>query len=101
MRQLQRKHPEIDILRVVDAGLTGAPDEEVLAFAALEGRIVLSRDKATLTDLAYERMGADLAMPGVIMLTRHLSIGSVLGELELIITCGKAEDFRGLVYYIP
>ena len=40
-------------------------------------------------------------MPGVVMLTRQLSIGRVLEELELLITCGEAEDFRDLVYYIP
>ena len=101
MRQLQRNHPDVDILRVVDAGLMGAPDEEVLSFAASEERVVLTRDKATLTDLAYERVNAGLAMPGVVALTRHLSIGKILEELELIVTCGEMEDFRDLVYYIP
>ena len=56
LRQLQRKFPELDVVRVVDAGLMGEPDDVVLAFAAQENRILLSRDKATLTEFAFERI---------------------------------------------
>ena len=79
----------------------GASDPEVLAWAAEEGRILVSRDKATLTNFAYERIERGLPMPGVIAVTRALAISPLLDELALIIECGEAEDFRNLVYYVP
>lgn len=102
VRQLQRSYPkDVDIARVVDTGLLGASDTEVLAWAAEEEHILISRDKATLTNFAYERIEKGLPMPGVIAVTRALAVGPLLEELALIIEWGKPEDFRDLVYYVP
>lgn len=40
----------------VEAGLSGADDPTVLAWAAVEGRVLLTHDLATMTDFAYERV---------------------------------------------
>lgn len=102
VRQLQRLYPDkADVARVVDVGLMGAADPEVLAWAAEEERILISRDKATLTNFAYQRIERNLPMPGVIAVTRALAIGPLLDELALIIECGEPEDFKDLVYYVP
>ena len=79
----------------------GASDPAVLVWAAEAGRILISRDKATLTNFAYERIEKGLAMPGVIAFTRALAIGALLNELALIIECGEPEDFEDLIYYVP
>jgi len=49
VRGLLRRRPDLNILRVQDAGLTGASDPEVLAWAAQEGRILLTHDVSTIT----------------------------------------------------
>ncbi|MBS3968152.1 MAG: DUF5615 family PIN-like protein [Truepera sp.] len=98
-RQLQRRYPQqVDVVRVVEVGLKGAADPAVLAWAAEQNRILITRDKATITRFAYERVAQGLAMPGVITLTRQLAI---LQELALIVECGVPEDLRGAVYFIP
>jgi hypothetical protein len=56
---LRRRHPGLDVVRVVDVGLGGKPDLEVLKWAAREGRVVVSRDRATLS--ADLRQGTLLA----------------------------------------
>jgi hypothetical protein len=43
VRQLQRKYPQaVDVVRAFDAGLTGASDAELLAWAAEHGRIIIT-----------------------------------------------------------
>ena len=52
VRGLLRRLPDLDIVRVQDAGLSGADDSAVLEWAAREGRIVLTHDVSTLVTLA-------------------------------------------------
>lgn len=102
VRQFQRMYPQdVDITRVVDVGLMGADDSEVLAWAAQENRILISHDNATLTNFAYERIEQGLPMPEVIALTRALAIGSLIEELALIVECSEPDELKDLVYYIP
>ena len=64
VRGLLRREPDLDILRVQDAGLAGRSDEEVLAWAASEGRILITHDVTTMKQTAYDRIAAGLPMPG-------------------------------------
>ena len=56
VRGLRRRKPELDIVRVQEAGLSGAVDPDVLEWAAREGRVLLTHDVATMTRHAYERV---------------------------------------------
>ncbi len=56
VRGLRRRKPDLDILRVQEAGLSGAVDPDVLEWAAREGRVLLTHDVATMTRYAYERL---------------------------------------------
>ena len=58
VRGLLRRKPGVDIVRVQDAGLSGAADPTVLEWAAREDRIVLTHDVSTMTRHAYERVQA-------------------------------------------
>jgi predicted nuclease of predicted toxin-antitoxin system len=53
VRGLRLRRPDLDIVRVQDVGLSGADDPTVLAWAAREGRILLTHDVATITRYAY------------------------------------------------
>lgn len=56
VRGLLRRRPSLDLVRVPDVGLTEADDPAILAWAATEGRLVLTHDAATLIGFAYERV---------------------------------------------
>jgi predicted nuclease of predicted toxin-antitoxin system len=60
VRGLLRRQPDLDILRVQDAGLAGKSDEDVLAWAASEGRILITHDVTTMIQTAYDRISAGL-----------------------------------------
>jgi hypothetical protein len=101
LRGLLRQLPELDIVRIQDVGLSGAEDQDVLAWAAVEGRVLLTHDVRTITRYAYERVAAGLSMPGVFEVSRTLPIGQVVADLVLIATCSHPDEWEGQVRYLP
>jgi hypothetical protein len=98
VRGLLRRALGTDLVRVQDLGLRGSPDQEVLARAALEGRIVLAHDRATLIARAYERITRGQPMPGVIAVPQSLPLGHVIQDLLLIVECSSMGDWNAQVY---
>lgn len=92
---------DLDITRVQDAGLSGADDPTVLAWAAEEGRILLSHDVATITRYAYKRLARDEMMPGVVEIPLSIAVGSVIDDLMLLIECSVEGEWAGQVLYLP
>src|SRR5882724_1318591 len=83
IRGLRRRLPEIDLVRAQDALPEGAPDPEVLAWAAAENRILVTNDRNTIdrntmVGFAYQRVAAGEQVPGVIITTNEQSIGSAI-----------------------
>jgi uncharacterized protein DUF5615 len=98
---LRRRRPTVDILRVQDAGLTGAEDPVVLAWAAEDGRVLLTHDAATIPEHAYERVMAGAVMPGVIEVPFQMPIGDAIEELLLIVDASRPGDLENQVIYLP
>jgi len=48
--------PDLDLVRVQAAGLSGADDPRVLEWAARENRVLLTHDVSTMTHHAYQRI---------------------------------------------
>jgi len=98
---LRQRLPESDIVRVQDTKMYQSSDPDVLAWAAEEGRILLTHDVQTLVDDAYARVRAGLLMPGVIRVSTTISIGEAVDELEIMLGAGTPEDFHHQVKYVP
>jgi hypothetical protein len=101
VRGIFRQNPTIDLIRAQDVGLSSTPDPIILEWCAKEGRILLTHDVATMTRYAYERVVAELPMPGVIEITRQVPIGLVIEELLIIAECSEANEWEGQVSYLP
>ena len=101
VRGLLRRVSRLDIVRVQEVGLCGADDPAVLAWAAEQGRVLVTHDVETVTRFAYERVVAGLPMSGVIEVVSSASIGQVVGELALIVECFEDRDLDAQVLYRP
>ena len=101
LRALRRRRPDLDTVRVQDAGLSGADDPRVLAWAAETGRVLLTHDVRTITKYAYERTAAGLSMPGVFEVGRSVPVGRVVEDLLLIAECSLPGEWEGQVRYLP
>lgn len=100
LRGILRRNPAIDIVRVQDVGLIGAGDEEILARAADENRVVLTHDVRTMTAFAYQR-AARLPMPGIFEVGKEVPVGSAITDIILIAELSLDNEWAGQVRYLP
>jgi hypothetical protein len=91
--------PDLDIVRVQDVGLVGLDDPKLLAWAAQEGRILLTHDVNTIPNYAYTRIAAGLPMSGVIEVRQGTPIGQAISEILLYAEFWQ--DYEGQVCYVP
>jgi hypothetical protein len=96
-----RRRPEVDILRVQDVGLAGADDPTVLAWAASEGRVLLTHDVNTITAFAYERARQTLPMPGLVEVSLSVPIHAAIEDILLLAECSVEGEWEGQVIYLP
>ena len=101
VRGLLRRHPDLDIVRVQDAGLSGADDPTVLDWAALHGRVLLTHDVSTLTTHAFDRVESGRPMPGVFEIRSTAGAGDVIDDLILLAECSHEDEWEGQVRYLP
>jgi predicted nuclease of predicted toxin-antitoxin system len=86
----------IDVTASGDVSLLEAPDEDHVAFALQDGRVVVTHD----TDfLRLHALGTEHA--GIVFVARGgRSIGDVVRHLTLMHDCLDDEDMRGRIEYM-
>ena len=95
VRGLVRRKPDLDIVRVQDARLSGEDDAAVLDWAADEGRVLVTHDAATITRHAYDRVRAARPMPGGFEVGTSVPIGRAIDDLILIVECSLEGEWEG------
>jgi Domain of unknown function (DUF5615) len=101
LRGLFRRRADLDVVRVQDVGLNATPDPDVLAWAAVEGRILLTHDRDTMPFCAYERVRSGQVMPGVFLVSDQMPLGQAIDEILLAVDCLTPEECRNLVRFFP
>ncbi len=101
VRGLLLRERAIDIVRVQDVGLAGRDDREILAWAAQHNRIILTHDRATMPDYAYERLASGQKMPGVFILHDRFPAGKAIEEILLVNSCTQQSEWSGRVIHLP
>jgi len=101
LRAVLRHLPELDVVRVQDVGLRSIDDSLILAWAAREGRVVLTHDASTMIDAAYQRTREVLPMPGVIAVRRLAPLAASINDIMFVAQAGTPLDFQDQVRYIP
>ena len=101
LRGLLLRLGDIDLVRVQDIGLTGADDPDILAWATGNDRIILTHDRATMPDYAYERVARGESMSGVFVLNDRLPVGQAIDEILLLVACSEQAEWRGRAVHLP
>ncbi|MEK7833845.1 MAG: DUF5615 family PIN-like protein [Acidobacteriota bacterium] len=78
----------------------GVPDDQVLAIATKEGRIVVSHDKKTMPT-HFADFIASQSSPGLFIVSRKLTIAQTADWLILYWAATKADEHFNLITYIP
>lgn len=92
--------PQIDFQTAPALGLHGIPDEQVLALAADEGRLLVSCDRRTMP-FHFADFIAQRNSPGVFILSTKLTIGEAADWLHLYWETTEAEEHINTSTYIP
>jgi hypothetical protein len=101
LRGLLRTYPTLDYLRAQDVPqIYGKSDDDVLAWAAQEGRILLSHDYRTIPKAAYLRISNNLPLPGVIMCPDTMPIGDTIEYLFTLIGASDPAEYVNRVLYL-
>lgn len=101
LRGLRARQTDIDVIRIQDTELMGADDSSVLAWAAHEGRILLTHDLDTMTKYANERIAAGLPMAGVIFVRDTLPVAKVIEDLMAILGASEPGDWENRTDFLP
>lgn len=87
---------KIDVTTAAEAGLLGAPDEEHIAFALREQRVIFTNDRDFLRIAA-----AGLSHAGIVYCPRRQSrIGIVVRHLALMNECLEPDDVINRVQFL-
>lgn len=78
-----------------------ASDPDVLEWAALENRVLLTHDQNTLTKFAYQRVIEEKPMPGVIEVNRSMPMGVAIEDILLLAHISESGELNGQIIYLP
>jgi hypothetical protein len=87
IRALVRRLAGLEIIRVQDAGLSGALDGEVLEWAARQGSVLLTHAANTMIAIARQRVEHGLPMPGLVVVPQDAEISRTVEDILLLAQC--------------
>ncbi len=95
-----RREAAIDFQTAQAAGLVGLKDEEVLAIAAREGRVLVTHDRKTMPRHFAEFIMRDTSA-GVIVVPQRLAVNIAIEDLILIWAASDAEEWINRIQSLP
>jgi hypothetical protein len=101
LRGVRLRRRSVDVLRAQDVGLSGKEDPVILEWAAVEGRVLLTHDAASMPFHAFQRLRAGREVSGVCVVPRGAPLSSVIDDIVLIAECSDNAEWQGVVRYLP
>ncbi len=101
IRGLLQRDPRLDLIRAQDAGLAATRDQDILAWAAREGRVLLTRDVRTMVQFAYERVSRGALMPGVVVVSESVPLALAIEQIQILAGASQLGEWEGRVLYLP
>jgi Domain of unknown function (DUF5615) len=95
-----RREPTIDFQTAMVAGLEGLSDQEVLAIAATESRILISHDQRTMP-LHFAEFITTQTSSGVLIASQNLPIQEVIDSLIVIWGASNAAEWMNRIVFLP
>ncbi len=100
VRGLKRREAAIDIVRVVDVGLSASPDAAILEFAASESQVLLTHGVRTIPG-HFGRFVESSISAGVILVPQSAPPGATIENLLTVWFATKPEQWSNLLFWMP
>ncbi|HKP10664.1 MAG TPA: DUF5615 family PIN-like protein [Blastocatellia bacterium] len=100
VKAIQRREPAIDFQTATQAGLAQLPDQEVLARAAGEGRVLVTHDRKTMPAHFSEFVARSISA-GVIVVPQDMPVAGAVEDLILIWSASRSEEWLNRICFLP
>jgi hypothetical protein len=77
------------------------PDSILLAWIEEHGCLLVTNNRATMQDHLGDHLLAGRHVPGILVVPRRLSLGSLIDELLLIWGASLPNEFQDQIVYLP
>ena len=98
---LNRRSPNLDLLSGRDVGLTSLPDPQILYWAALHNRVLLTHDVQTMSNYVKQLLIQGQPMAGIVLVPQSLAIGRAIDDLHLVIECYSQTGMQNRIEHLP
>lgn len=100
---LHRLEPSIQITAVGkdDAPSLSTTDPELLVWIAERNYLLVTRNRRSMPQHLQEHLRAGLHVPGILVVTRRMSIGDIARSLHLLWEAGLPHEFQDRIVYLP
>jgi predicted nuclease of predicted toxin-antitoxin system len=95
-----RRVPAIDFRTASSAGLAGVSDQEVLALATRDGRVLVTHDQTTMPRHFRELVRSQRSS-SMIVVPQYVPIREVADDLILIWTATDTEEWVNRIAFLP
>ena len=100
VRGAVRREPRMNFRSAQAARLDRVPDPEVLAFASVEGRILVSHDFQTMPR-HFRQFTQGRRSPGVLLVRQDLPVGEAIETLLPIWEASEADEWVNRLCLVP
>ena len=101
LRGLLRRIPDLDFRSAHDPDLLASSDNEILAIAAADRRLVVSHDVNTMTAAFQARLDQGKPVFALLLIPQRLAIGVAIADLELICMTTDETDWHHIMAFLP
>lgn len=101
IESLLYRQPLIDFQTTSAVDLKGTPDSALLAFAAEQGRVLVSHDFSTMPTHFAHFLESGQHSPGLFLIHQDVPIGQAIEELLLIWEASSSEEWHDQLRYLP
>ena len=101
VKAVRRAEPAIEITTIVEQGMAGTSDEEVLEFAWQQQWIVVSHDVNTMKAEAEKRIDNGDGVHGLFLVPQSRTTRSVAESLVLIWAASEFEEWKDRIVLLP
>lgn len=91
----------MDFLSAAEASLEGVSDPEVLALAALDGRVLVTHDLRTMPWHFSDFLLQYSSSPGVFLVSQQIPISEVADEPVLIGAASETGEWKNRIPEVP
>jgi predicted nuclease of predicted toxin-antitoxin system len=96
-----RREPLVDFQSAQEILRDGMSDQQVLAAAHRDGRILVSHDVNTMPVAFQNYLEIGGRSPGLFLLSQSLSISTAIEELLLVWSLSEIEEWQNRIVWLP